>query len=272
MRKIYILLMVLMASFFMCSCGENSVAISDENGEPIQYSSSELEIKNLEGSEGIFILNPDGSFSPIATGFSGYVVSPDASSKDRFIWWCDNAVNLTKLIPTYTKGSKLVMIYNSDNSLPGEFLLEKYKYLGYTIGCKFIKSDDDSVYISTRDMLEGTSAEEILLEVADEESYKLASVNKTNTLPLDNIDNNLNMLLGLENSKTYNFAFYKGTKYVMFDTVADTQVMQSESLICLENPYTKTKDGYFEINLPENLADGYYYICELGLFRVKGAM
>ena len=272
MEKLKIILFIMLAFSLLSSCGDASVAISDEKGEPIYYTSSDLSISDLEGSEGIFILNSDGTFSPIATGFSGYQDSPSGASKDRYIWWTDNKTCLTKLIPTFTKDSKLVMIYNADTSLPGEFLLEKYKYLGYTVGTHFYRSDDNSMYIMTDDMLEDASASEILLEVSDEDSYKIAAVNRKKNLPLDNVDNNLQMLLGLEKGATYNFSFYKGTKYVTFNTVADTQVMQSESLIRLENPYTKTKDGYFEINLPENLADGYYYICELGLFRVKGAM
>ncbi len=272
MEKLKYIIFIMLTFSLLCSCGEGSVAISDEKGEPIYYSGSDLSIADLNGSEGIFVLNPDGTFSPIATGFSGYVESPSASSKDRYLWWTDNETNLSKLIPTYTKGSRLVMIYNSEAALPGEYLLEKYKYLGYTVGTKFYRSDDNSMYIMTDDMLEETSAGRILLEVSDEDSYKVAAVNRKKKLPLDNVDNNLGMLLGLEKGATYNFSFYKGTKYVTFNTVADTKAMQSESLIRLENPYTKTKDGYFEINLPENLADGYYYICELGLFRVKGAV
>ena len=44
-------------------------------------------------------------------------------------------------------------------------------------------------------------------------------------------------------------------------------VLQSDDVITLNNPYTKSKEGYFRINLPDNLEEGYYYICGKGLFK-----
>ena len=79
----------------------------------------------------------------------------------------------------------------------------------------------------------------------------------------------MQLLLGLEKDKYYDFEFYQGTKYRKLTTIADTMVLQSEDMMILNNPYTKTKEGYFIINLPDNLKSGYYYICGLGLFRYE---
>lgn len=269
MKKILVFFLIFAMLFSLSSCGKSEVAIADKDGERIYYTGDDLKLKDLSGVEGIFVLNEDNTYSPIVASFYGYKASPSASSPERYLWFTNNAGNVSKLIPTMKKGSKLVMLYNSDDSLPDEFLLEKYAYRGYTIGCHVYRDEDDTMYIETDDALSGSYAQTTIEAVSDEREYRVAAVNESAKLPLSNIDNNLHMLLGLEKGKTYNFSFYKGTKYVTFNTVADTQVFQSERLTSLQNPYSKTKDGYFEINLPDNLENGYYYICELGMFKYE---
>lgn len=271
MKKLFILLMVLFTSLLFTGC-DQKIAVSDEDGNPMTYSQEDLGVSNLDGKEGFFVLNTDGSLSPVISDFTGYSTCQGESTPDRFLWFTENEYEIMKLIPVVGKNSKVVFVYNSDKKIPDRFTLEKYAFRGYTVGVHFYRDIDDSMYIETTDALLGTYAAASLEKVDDEKEYRIKKVNDSESLPLDNIDNNMELLLGLEKDRYYNFSFFKGTKYITFTTIADTQVFQSEKLIELSNPYEKTEDGYFVVNLPSNLEDGYYYICGLGMFRYDSSI
>lgn len=269
MQRLLVLLMVIFTSFMLIGC-EEKIAVSDEDGNPMSYSQEQLGVSSLEGKEGFFVLNSDGSYSPLITDFTGYSSGATESSPDRFLWFTENDFEIMKLIPVVGRDSKVVFVYNKDKKIPEKFTLEKYAYRGYTVGVHFYRDVDDSMYIETTDALLGAYAAASLKQVDDEKEYKIKKVNDSETLPIENIDNNMELLLGLEKDSYYNFSFYKGTKFITFTTIADTQVFQSERLVLLSNPYEKTEEGYFVVNLPANLEDGYYYICGLGMFRYEG--
>ena len=88
-------------------------------------------------------------------------------------------------------------------------------------------------------------------------------------LPINNVDPNMEMLLGLEKDKLYKIRYYQGTKAREATFAADTKVFQSEKYIPIATPYRKTDSGYFVVNLPVNLADGYYYLSAIGFFEVR---
>lgn len=269
MKQILVILLALSMSFSLAACKGKETS-QDEEAGAIGYSSEEIGLESFSGNEGIFILSKEGSYQPVIA-FTGYKSGKEASP-ERYLWFTENQMEILNLVPVVEKGSEVVMVYNSESGIPDSFTLEKYAYKGYTIGAHFYRDVDNSLYIETGGTLLGTYAAESMSNVSDEKEYLVDRVNESKLLPLQNIDNNMEMLLGLEKDMLYNFSFYKGTKYVTFTTKADTQVFQSEKMIELENPYEKTEEGYFVINLPDNLENGYYYICGLGMFEYrKGA-
>lgn len=269
MKREIILFLIAASMSLLCACGSDSVPAADSKGNQIYYTSEDLQITSLEGTEGFFVKNKDGSFSPVISAFTGYAGESEEASAQRYLWFTENDQELIKLIPVVRPGAQLVMLYNKDTSIPEEFQLEKYAYKGYTIGCHVFRDEDDSMYIKTTDALAGSHAAEGMNLVADEDQYKVSTVNGSDQLPIGNIDNNMQLLLGLEKGKQYNFSFYKGTRYITFTTVADAQVFQSERIIKLNAPYERTTDGYFTITLPDNLQNGFYYICGLGMFAYQ---
>ena len=253
------------ACTLLTGCGDEE-PVADESGERLYLSADELGLDDT-GREGFFVMNDDGTFSPVINTFDGYQGDADESTPDRYLWFTNNDTDISSLIPTATKSNPLVMVYDVDQNIPETFTLEKYLFRGYTIGCHIYKNSDNSLYFSTDDALSSSYAGTSMQEVQGDDEFKISTVNGSQKLPSGNVDNNLGMLLGLEKGKYYDFEYYQGTKYRKLTTIADTLVLQSEDLITLTNPYTKTENGYFTINLPDNLETGYYYICGAGLFK-----
>ena len=129
------------------------------------------------------------------------------------------------------------MIYDHDKNMPQTYYLEKYAYRGYTIGCHIYREPDNSLYFSTEGYLSTSNAGESVSEVSGD-IYRISTINGSDILPHKNVDNNMQLLLGLEKDKYYDFEFYQGTKYRKLTTIADTIVLQSEDMMILNNPYT----------------------------------
>lgn len=261
----------LILCFVLCICSFCSCTIENsdqENVNMIYMTAEEIDLTGM-GHEGYFVMNHDGTFTPLATSFEGYQGRTDESSPERYLWFTTNDASVTRLIPTVTPNSKLVAVYNTNSVMPTSCTLEKYKVIGYTIGCHIYRDTDESLYICSTDGLSGSAAAETMSVVDDESEYKIVTINGSSELPKQNVDNNLKMLLGLEKDTYYEFQFYKGTKLRTLTTKADAQIMQSEEAITLNNLYEKTTEGYFVINLPDNLETGYYYIAGSGLFKYE---
>ena len=258
---------VLLIGIMMCAmltgCGKSASATKDGNSLRLSYE----DIEKDDGS-GIYVLNKDKTFSPILSDMPGYSGSTDRASSERYVWYTDNKTNITSLIPTVTQGTPLVAIYDSSDDMPDEWYLDRYKNKGYTVGMHITLGDDKSMQILSEDPLSGSSAENALSQLsADDDSYNISAISGSSSLPINNVDKNMMILLGFEKNKVYTFDFYQGTKLQKVDIYADTRIFQSSQYISLKEPYKKTSKGYFIINLPLNLEDGYYYLSDLGFFR-----
>lgn len=265
-KKALVLTIVAVLLIVATACSGNSKK-QEVPTDPIpKYTADQLRVESARGTQGVFIYNPDGTFSPIVNQFNGFTKTKDGSSPDRYMWWEENNQKVFETIPHFVKGSQLVLLYNTNSAVPKEYFLEEYEYLGYTVGAHFYRTDSGEMYLETKGTLANTYAGQQMVEIDDETEYLITSVNESEVLPLKNIDNNLKMLLGLEAGKKYEFGFWKGTKFLKMTTIADTQVFQSVDYINLGNAYSKTLDGYFIVNLPDNLTEGYYYFNGLGMF------
>lgn len=268
MKKKTLLLMlslILIFSLTACSSNYDSPTISTDGG--MLY----LTMDNIEeeGMTGFYVMNEDNTFTPVMSQASGYhALGNTTDLTGRYLWFHDNDLKISELIPTVKGDCKLVFIYGTDLDFPGNYTLEKYSFNGYTIGCHIYRAQDHSLYLSLDGMLSGSDAGNTLASL-EGDAYPISTINDSADLPVKNVDNSVEMMLGLEKGKYYTFEFYKGTKYLRFETIADTFIFKSEAVTTLQNPYTKTQDGYFYINLPENLKEGYYYICGAGLFKYE---
>jgi hypothetical protein len=257
-RKLLVLLVTFVMVLSLAGCGKQ--AIADRKGEMLFYEQDEL-------TDGFYIKNADGTFSPVMSGAEGYGGTVLESTPDRYLWFSNNTYNMKKLIPVLNKKTELIARFSEDSQMPETYTIEKYKDRGYTIGVK-LYVDGSSVYFGTSNgdycsdsqVGSGINGSDLPTEV------QLAEFNRKNTLPLSSIDRDLNMLLGLEKNGKYQLGFYIGTNYRSKEAIADTCVFQSENVYKLITPFKKTKDGYFIVRMPQSAEKGYYYICDAGLF------
>ena len=193
-----ILLFCLIFPFAGCSKSEPD---KDEEGNRLYITGEEMELEGT-GREGFFVLNEDGTFSPVINEFHGYQGITTESTPDRFLWFTNNVSNISDLIPTVTEAEPLVMVYNSDASIPSSFTLERYVFRGYTIGCHIFRKSDNSIYFSTEDTISTSYAGNAMSKVEGETEFRISTVNGSENLPYENVDNNLRMLLGLEKEQS----------------------------------------------------------------------
>lgn len=257
--------LVILNCLTFASCGDEKTLVTDK-GEQVEYDITELiedGFYSMDVSKKSFVSLMTG-----ASGFQGIIIEHNPS---RYIWLGNNEADLIKLIPEIdNKKTKLVVVGTEADSLPDTYVLEKYSPLGYTIGTTFSTAESgDTLYMHTTDTCESSmAAGELKNSSAD--MFPIHKINDSKNIPLDNIDPDINMLLGLEKNKTYKLSIFKGTQYKELELVADTLVFKSVDFIELDTPFEVTDEGYFFINLPKNLKNGYYYINDYGLFKYTG--
>lgn len=264
-----LILSLLLMSGSLASCKEPVVA--DKDGAAMRYTMDEIE---EEGYEGLFTLNTDETFSPLPADVPGYKDVTEETDPERSLWYTDNNVSFTELIPKVNSETPIVVIYNNDSAMPEKtsWYLERYEALGATFGAHIWLDEDKTMYISEEDALEGTSAEDVLSSGnSEDENHEIQEISGSSTkLPIQNVENNVRMLLGLTYGKKYTVKYLQGTKTKTVDIIADTYGFQSSEIIPMNAPYLQTEKGYFIINLPAGIKKGFYYISDLGFFYYTG--
>jgi len=269
MRKFILLLLVILLIFLaFIGLRMTRQAVSDKDGNQLRYSYEDIEKEALTG---IFVLNEDGTFSPCIQQMPNFQGQTSEYNPERFVWYVEEDEEVSKLIPTVTDGAKLVAIFNKDDQIPDSHYLERYKYRGYTIGAHIEIDENKTLFLTKDDALAGSQAASVFssMEANTDGRYEIAEISGSDVLPINNIDKNMMLLLGLDGEKLYQIKYYRGTKEESQVFKADAKVFQSDKFIPITTPYTKTDKGYFIINLPANLSDGYYYISDMGFFGIR---
>lgn len=269
MKKLIMLifLLILFAGGFLFYRSKFQATL-DKDGNPLRYTFEELD---EAGITGVFVLNKDGTFSPAIRSMPGYEGEVEDANSERYLWYVEEDKNIDELIPTVTNDSKLVIVYNVDGDLPESYYLERYAMRGYSIGAHIFLTDDKKMFLSAEEPLEGSQANAVLsqMESNTDDIYEIGEISGAASLPIQNVDPNMKILLGLEKDKLYDIKYYQGTKEREATFKADTKVFQSEKYIPISTPYKKTEHGYFIVNLPQNLSDGYYYLSDIGFFAYR---
>lgn len=282
MKNVKFLLLTLIFILILCltGCGYGSGqdnTIATEKGDMLKYDLDSLTSKGLNG---FYVKNEDNTFSPVMTGMENHDDNMDISSvfdkkkiNEKFIWFADtDTIKLSKIIPKITKRTPLVGFFEETDEMPDEYYLEKYIPLGYTLGCTFLLSDDQSNISLSTDTVCSNSTMQMYIEKEElKGEYEVVKFNETKDVPLKNIDGDTGLLVGLEKNKPYQIGYYDGTTYNSttsdnFMLKADTQAFKATEIIKLDIPFKKSTGNYFQINLPDNLEEGYYYINDYGFF------
>lgn len=271
MRRILaVILVLLIAAGAFAAYRMTRQTVADKDGNPLKYTYEDIEEEELTG---LFVHNTeDDTFSPAIKSMPGYKGMTKEASATRYIWYVESDKEMNQLIPRVTEGTELVVIYNVDGDLPGSFYLEKYAERGYTIGAHMRISKYKNMYLMSQGSLSGSQASAMLGRMSDntDGEYQVIEISGSETLPINNVDPNMELLLGLERDKLYAIRYYQGTKEKKATFRADAKVFQSERCIPIHTPYIKTDKGYFIVNLPQNLPAGYYYLSDIGFFIYEG--
>lgn len=262
MKKFIILLLTVIMLFTLTSCKQ---PIADEHGNMLYYKYSEIK------ENGFYVHNiADDTFTPLNNGASGYQGQATEVDTSRYIWLGNNELDLIKLTPVVdNKNTELVAIFKGEGSVPSLVVLEEYKNLGYTLGVQFtVSPDNKTLYIDNTNVCDSSMMKSVL-EKHTSTQLPIYSINENQELPITNVDREINMLLGLEKNKPYEISFFDGTTYDSEVVKADTMVLKSKDLVTIKSPFKKTRQGYFVVNLPENINSGYYYVNSSGMFAFK---
>lgn len=267
MKKVIITLLSMFLIMTLGACGDEKT-LTDEDGNMLKLKAYEIT------EDGFYVHDKkDDTFSPVLSGVDGFdgiadteiemvsEIKPDEYS--RHIWFNND---MMKLIPKVGKNSELVIVAKSQTQMPDEYVIERYKNLGATIGVHFTFGETGNVLHVENDTCSTSMAKDIMSKKSDG-LLRVHKINESKDLPISNIDTQVGMLLGLEKNKKYQVGFFDGTNYEDETFVADTIAMKAAQVTNLSAESIVTEENYFIINLPKNMESGYYYINDAGLFK-----
>ena len=242
--------------------GSKATSLTDEEGNRLEYLLEEIT------EDGFYVLDKKKEvFSPV---MGAYTASGDVAASEeeaRYVWFGSKYADLMSVIPKIDGENKvLVMVQEEESGMPEEYYVEKYLFLGYTLGVGFTFGErGDSLFIDSLNLCESSMAKDVITENQGS-LYKVHKINGSEKLPLGNVDEETGKLLGLEKEKKYRLGYFDGTKYIDTELIADTSLFRSRGTVAMNDPLRYTEYGFAYVTLPENLAEGYYDINGAGLF------
>ena len=180
---------------------------------------------------------------------------------NRVLWFTDDYA----AIPTFRKGDQLII---KTESIPKEFIWERFKFNGYTLGFCGAKMNktNGKYYIDTKSSLNfcRASTANILLRLNDEKTM-LYSIGGVEELGPGNFMEG-NAIAGLEKDAKYKCVLAIGSKKYSINLVAD-----AIELTCMEvqntTKYDYIDNDFISIRIPKDFNIGYYQINNSGIFR-----
>ena len=259
MRRAAVLVAAAMLALTFAGCGSSEPFV-DEEGNPIYYKFNEL-------GSGIYIQFPElGHRRPLPYGmrFSG---SYDDINEDRILWFKGA---MEYLIPEVDDNTNF--IYISDARPPEEMYIEHFRDTCYSFGGLFKINRDGSISFSSNsdDICAGSSfAKALAGEVGSASNTtvtELGTAEDINAPFSSGLLSDWGYVSGLTKNAAYKIGYFEGTKYNSFYISADTHYYHQDGVYKVEG-FTPTKDGYFIIELPEELPSGIYCIDGVGVFN-----
>lgn len=210
--------------------------------------------------DGLYILTAKGKYYKPNTENQTFSDASIQASSNRIIWSVDNK----KAIPTLYKDDKLV--YFSKSMLEEDFIIEKFKSMGYSIGVFGLSTGTNGeINISSNNLVTSSTLETQLKKtMVSDENITLEEIGG-NKINADKLLSG-GIIPDLKKNKKYKIGVYKGTYYGETEVKADTKFFVSEKTDYTSG-FEKTKSGYFIVNTG-NLKNGYYSVNGEGLFRV----
>ena len=266
-------MMLLLLAGVLSGCGfSEKKELTDEEGNALVLTLDELT------EEGFYVLDrKEHTFRHVMSAAEGREELSLSTGKEktdyksRFLWFGFKDTDLEALIPRVDNKRYFLVVYQKEEgNMPESYTLEMYKKRGYTLGVSFTFGESGNImHIDTNSMCESSMAKEVLSGCSNG-LLKVHKINGSRKLPNDNVDVDMNKLLGLQKNKKYQLGFFDGTQYRDTTLLADTVVYQSQGSVKLSNPLKVTEHNFFYVRLPKNIKPGIFYINSEGLFQYTG--
>ena len=207
------------------------------------------------------------------TSFGADNYRTSSTSNNRIAWFMDD----WSRIPTLYRQQGDKILHHAEKTLVSEtFTFERFEYMGYTIGISGMTKTSSGRYMfnASHDEENGNT-----FINPSSDAARLFNLNAVNIM-MDKIGNGEHMqalrsinisragtIRGLEKDKVYAAELYIGTEPTQYLLKADSILTCSMEVFSI-NTYHFDKDQHtIELELPEEMQDGYYSINGSGIFR-----
>lgn len=210
-------------------------------------------------------LKQDTFYIKNGTKFNEVVVpernfSSEATSIDnkRMLWTFGDEES----IPTLYKNEVIAYASSSTNRING-VSLERFKDMGYSFG--FYNGGFDAegsfCFYGNNTVAQSNANSKF------GQSNKYIRITSINDIPVSSeMINAAGSIVGLDKFGKYKIGYFSGTYYEEEEWIANSHVFQAFECFTTTN-VTQTKNGYIQIEIPEDLKSGYYLINGAGLFK-----
>lgn len=245
-----------------CSSGEQFV---DVDGNIIYFGLDEL-------NSGIYIQFEDETHRrplPLGMNFNG---PSDEVDDTRMVWLRSDH---EWLIPEVNGNDRF--IYITDTSVPSKLYFEHFTETCYSFGALFPVNNDGSIsFPSESDSIcSGTAIDVAIDQMIDTARntriIELGTADDINAPFSSGLLSDMGYVTGLSANAMYKFGYYEGTKYDHFYVSADTHIFRQAGVYDT-TIFTPTKNGYFIIELPDDLPSGLICINGVGLFNYTAGL
>lgn len=204
---------------------------------------------------------------------------PDNGNADHMIPVLDESRVMAaalddSLIPSHYKDE--LIAFQSEKLELKDVTLERFKDLGYSIGCYggTITSDGYLYFERENGLVTGSSLESAIGETYSHD-IRISTIDGK-ALTKEDVDVKAGAIIGLDQYQEYKVGYFVGTKYYEKIIKADTKIYEAYEMFSFGAEYlSDTPNGYMCFNTPDILKSGYYNINGCGLFKyynfAKGA-
>lgn len=248
------------------SQSQKKSVIADKDGNLLRYS-----VQNDSETSSV----PDGYYVMHGTFASPILNYGILEPSDKKIQWFTKKYE--NLIPECKNGDKIIYISSENSPSNSDLNLCKMNDKGYSLGAIFstIKADDSSgkdtvTFPSDSNYYCSASPIKQVCTQITEKAQGTILINEINKKTFSTNLLNHGIFANAQKNGLYNIGYYIGTQYSTVDVIADTHIFKASKKTYHISSYQKTKIGYFTINLPDDMENGYYWLGSLGLFKYSG--
>lgn len=250
MKKTLILFLLLQTVIMLTGCDIQIFEDKNEKGIAKEYKREDLDTDTYYIKDGT-------SF------YEAYKCSASSSGTDLDYTKCCWLIDDEKMVPTYYKDGLIAWMTNSRID-EETVVMERYKDCGYSIGVRGCTFENGLIYFQmSNSAVKNTSFFKELNE-ADSPNIMIETIN--GTYVTENMLNDAGIITGMEEGKEYDITYYAGSVYREATITADTHFFQCFEAYKLDE-YSKTKNGYISLTVPEDLKSGFYRLDGEVFFR-----